>query len=42
MEKTIKKPVEEKPTVGEADRRIMPFSAWCLECCELHGSTPSS
>lgn len=22
MEKTIKKPVEEKPTVGKADRRI--------------------
>lgn len=42
MEKTIKKPVEEKPTVGKADRRINAILAWCLECCALHGSTPSS
>ncbi len=43
MEKTIKKPVEEKPTVGKADRRINAIlgrGAWSAVRCMDH--TPSS
>ena len=34
MEKTIKKPVEEKPTVGKADRRINAILS-AVRCMDL-------